>query len=155
LKIGRFSPLFVEFVPDTMEEGILYVSMPYALVAHRCACGCGCEVVTPLSPTDWRLLFDGENISLEPSIGNWSFPCRSHYYIRQGKVQWAAEMSDEQIRRGRLRDRASKEAHFAKRLPSGRSEENIDRDVSLPPTMNNSSVRWRRSKWAWLKDLFR
>ncbi|MFC4855982.1 DUF6527 family protein [Actinophytocola glycyrrhizae] len=29
---------------------------------------------------DQRRDFNGETVSLSPSIGNWSFPCRSHYY---------------------------------------------------------------------------
>ena len=74
---------FVEFIPDKLADGVVYVSIPYATVAHKCCCGCGMEVVTPLSPTDWELIFDGESISLDPSIGNWSFDCKSHYWIRQ------------------------------------------------------------------------
>jgi hypothetical protein len=115
MKLSQYSQRFVEFVPDVLEDGVLYVSMSYAVVSHRCACGCGREVVTPLSPTDWKLMFDGETVSLDPSIGNWSFPCRSHYFIRRGRVQWAGNMADEQIQRGRLRDRATKQAHFASR----------------------------------------
>jgi hypothetical protein len=61
--------------------GVLYVSPGYATVTHLCCCGCGAEVVTPLSPTDWKLTFDGVAISLSPSVGNWSLPCRSHYFI--------------------------------------------------------------------------
>ncbi len=64
-------PLFVESLPNLIDDGILYVSMSFASAVHRCACGCGQEVVTPLSPTDWQLHFDGENVSLEPSVGNW------------------------------------------------------------------------------------
>lgn len=79
---------FVEFIPDELEDGILYISITYATVLHKCCCGCGNEVVTPLSPSDWQLTFDGETISLFPSIGNWSFPCRSHYWIRKDKVVW-------------------------------------------------------------------
>jgi len=37
----------------------------YATAVHKCACGCGKEVVTPLSPTDWKLIFDGKALSLE------------------------------------------------------------------------------------------
>ncbi|MGW5416889.1 DUF6527 family protein [Actinomadura geliboluensis] len=29
-------------------------------------------------------------MSLDPSIGNWSLPCRSHYGVRRGRVQQAA-----------------------------------------------------------------
>lgn len=146
---ARFAPQFVEFLPDDIDPGILYVSMSYAVAAHRCACGCGREVVTPLSPTDWTLTFDGENVSLDPSIGNWSFPCHSHYFIRGGKVQWAASMSDAAIQRGRLRDRASKAAHFAKSPSSaGRptSEEVAParEEASLPKKALASALGWLR-----------
>lgn len=82
---------FVEFIPDELEDGILYVSITYATVLHKCGCGCGNEVVTPLSPMDWQLTFNGETISLFPSIGNWSFPCRSHYWIRKNEVVWVKD----------------------------------------------------------------
>lgn len=74
---------FVEFIPDQLQEGILYVSLQYATAAHICCCGCGEEVITPFSPSDWQLTFDGVTITLSPSIGNWSFACRSHYWIRE------------------------------------------------------------------------
>jgi len=80
---------FVEYIPMTLEEGVLYVSMEVGTVIHKCVCGCGREVVTPLSPTDWNLTFDGESISLYPSIGNWNFECKSHYWIQNNKVKWA------------------------------------------------------------------
>jgi hypothetical protein len=103
---------FVEFIPDVLKEGTLYVSMEYATVVHKCCCGCGKEVVTPLSPTDWRLIFDGKTISLDPSIGNWSFECRSHYWIRGSTVRWAAQWSQEEIAAGRSRDRIAKGRYF-------------------------------------------
>ncbi|WP_409050732.1 DUF6527 family protein [Variovorax guangxiensis] len=127
--------------------------MSYAVAAHRCACGCGREVVTPLSPTDWKLIFDGENVSLEPSIGSWSFPCRSHYFIRQGKVKWAANMSEDMIQRGRKKDRASKEAHYAMR-----SEGQRDKEDAATTQSNEVAVRSTqesRSRWAWFAGLFR
>ncbi|WP_394854853.1 DUF6527 family protein [Citrobacter freundii] len=46
---------FTEFIPEQLEEGILYVSMPYSTIAHLCACGCKNEVITPLSPLDWSM----------------------------------------------------------------------------------------------------
>src|SRR5947208_2497254 len=85
----KFNHKFVEFMPEKLEPETVYVSTRFALVSHRCACGCGEEVVTPLSPTDWQLIFDGESISLYPSIGNWSFKCRSHYWIVQDRIKWA------------------------------------------------------------------
>src|SRR4029079_16409973 len=88
---------FVEFMPKILDEGVLYVSMTYATASHRCFCGCGMKVVTPLSPTDWRLAFDGDSLSLHPSIGNWSYPCRSHYILRSNRIVWAPPMSSEDI----------------------------------------------------------
>jgi hypothetical protein len=104
---------FVEYIPDELEDGVIYVSMDYATAAHRCACGCGSEVITPFSPTDWRLTFDGETVSLKPSIGNWSFPCQSHYWIERGRIRWAPKWSREKIEAGRARDRRAKERHAA------------------------------------------
>jgi len=104
---------FVEFVPDVVEEGRLYVSIEYATVVHKCCCGCAKEVVTPLSPTDWKLIFNGKTISLDPSIGNWSFPCRSHYWIRNNKVKWAGQWTQNQIDANSAHDRWAKERYFA------------------------------------------
>ena len=39
---------FVEHMPENLDEGIIYVSIPFETVIHKCACGCGAEVVTPL-----------------------------------------------------------------------------------------------------------
>jgi hypothetical protein len=77
---------FVEFIPDTLEEGILYITLEYATALHKCACGCGMEVVTPLSPNDWKMIFNGKAVSLYPSIGNWQFTCRSHYWIENNQI---------------------------------------------------------------------
>jgi hypothetical protein len=109
---ARLAPQFVEAIPESLETGVLYVSMTYATAIHQCACGCGREVVTPFSPTDWKLYFDGENVTLEPSIGNWSFPCRSHYWIRGGKVRWAGKMSQHAIDEGRTHDLQRKAAYY-------------------------------------------
>ncbi|MFN9819287.1 MAG: DUF6527 family protein [Akkermansiaceae bacterium] len=96
---------FVKSVPEKPLSGTLYVSMEYATCVHLCCCGCGNEVVTPLSPPDWTLIFNGESITLHPSVGNWSFQCRSHYWIRSSRVQWANDMTDEKIKAGREFDR--------------------------------------------------
>jgi len=90
---------FVEFIPDhhQLQDGIVYISIQFATAVHKCCCGCGEEVVTPLSPTSWQMTFDGETISLYPSIGNWNLPCRSHYWIRQDRVQWAPRWSQKEI----------------------------------------------------------
>ena len=48
---------FVDYIPEQLDEGVLYVSIRFGTVVHRCACGCGDEVVTPLGPAEWRLTY--------------------------------------------------------------------------------------------------
>ena len=108
----KLSYQFVESAPSKLEDGVLYVSTKYRTVMHRCCCGCGNEVVTPLSPTDWKLTFDGVSISLSPSVGNWSLPCRSHYWIERNVAHWAGDMPDEKIAAIRDHDRRLKERYY-------------------------------------------
>ena len=97
----RLRTEFLDHIPEQLNDGVLYVSMRFGTVVHRCACGCGEEVVTPLGPAEWRLTYDGRAVSLEPSIGNWSFPCRSHYWIDEGIVRWARGFSKAEVARVR------------------------------------------------------
>ena len=83
----KLSPEFVKSVPEELEDGVIYISMEYRTAIHKCCCGCGEQVVTPFSPKGWKLTFDGR-VSLHPSIGNWSFPCQSHYWIILNEVKW-------------------------------------------------------------------
>ncbi|MHC4183668.1 MAG: DUF6527 family protein [Planctomycetota bacterium] len=104
---------FVELIPDHLENGIIYISLMYGTAIHKCFCGCENEVVTPLSPTDWILIFDGKSISLHPSIGNWSLACRSHYWIENNKVEWARELSEVEVKAGRQQDYLRKRKYYA------------------------------------------
>ncbi len=112
-RIDRFEHRFVEFVPKELQAGVLYVSLAYATVVHSCPCGCGERVVTPLSPADWQLLFDGETVSLHPSLGNWSLACRSHYWVRRDAVVWAPPWSKERIEKARARDALMRSSWWA------------------------------------------
>jgi len=86
---------FVENIPEVLEQGVLYVSIPYRTMVHRCACGCGEEVVTPIGPSAWKMTYDGGGVSIAPSIGNWSLPCRSHYWIKRSQILWAPRSRSE------------------------------------------------------------
>ncbi len=112
MRQDRLRHRFVEFMPEVLEDGVLYISVEYTTVTHKCCCGCGREVVTPLSPADWRLIFDGKTISLEPSVGNWSLPCQSHYWIKNSQVRWAGKWTQERIQAGRAQDAKMKQAYF-------------------------------------------
>lgn len=86
--IHELTPVFVEFIPEQLDEGCLYVSTKYETAAHKCCCGCGNKVVTPCCPPFWTLTVDGDKVSLAPSIGSWQLKCRSHYFITRNQVQW-------------------------------------------------------------------
>ena len=105
---------FVEFIPASLEEGMVYVSIEYATASHLCCCGCGEKVVTPITPTDWKLIFNGDTVSLHPSIGNWSFECRSHYFIKENLVVWAGNIADEKVNKIRQADHKNKTEYFNK-----------------------------------------
>lgn len=113
MKQTTITPQFVEFIPDKLQEGILYISERYGTVVHKCCCGCGEEVVTPLTSADWQLRKEGGNVTLFPSIGNWNFHCQSHYWIRRNRVEWARSMTKQQIHRVQERDRQDKERYVA------------------------------------------
>lgn len=131
---------FVEFIPDELQAKTLYISMEYATAAHQCPCGCGTKVVTPLSPIQWSLYFDGRAVTLSPSIGNWEFPCRSHYWIKKNRVQWAPQWTKEQINRGREREELARSRYLSK-------DDVSDKDRSEQISGLRAKVRhWLRRK---------
>ena len=130
---------FVEFIPSDLVSNTLYVSIPYGTVSHNCCCGCGYRVVTPLSPRGWTLSFDGESVSLSPSIGNWNFPCQSHYFITRNRVKWAPRWSRAEIDAGREKDRRI-------------SDDNQDIDLGLLPASidDQRPTNWWQILKRWL-----
>jgi hypothetical protein len=106
-------PRFVKGIPRKLDPGVLYVSMEYGTAVHSCCCGCGQEIVTPLTPTDWQLTIDGETVSLCPSIGNWNLPCRSHYMIKRNRVIEASPWGKSRIEAEQKRDKTAKAKFYA------------------------------------------
>lgn len=104
-RIDQLALEFVEYIPERPAPGVLYVSQRYATALHLCCCGCGCEVVTPLNPAKWRLTEEGGTFSLYPSVGNWSLPCQSHYWITGNRIRWAVAMAPDVIAAVKARDR--------------------------------------------------
>lgn len=84
----RYQP--VEYMPETLEPGVLYVSEQFGCTMHICPCGCGRDVQVPIKPfwnDGWDLQVDGNNVTLQPSIAN--RVCKAHYWIRDSKVVYA------------------------------------------------------------------
>lgn len=135
---------FVECIPGELAEAVLYISITYRTAVHQCVCGCGNKVVTPIGPADWQLFYDGDTVSVTPSIGNWGFPCRSHYWIRSNQVRWSSDWTDERITAGRARDDRDRERYFADHEAGAHEPETAE-------TIDGD----RRGPFAWLRRLFR
>lgn len=79
---------WVQQMPDKkdMIQGVVYISEEYGVSIHKCLCGdCAELTVMPINhdhiTTGWDLIKNEEKISFVPSIGNFQFPCKSHYII--------------------------------------------------------------------------
>lgn len=116
---------FVELIPEILEERVLYVSIPYCTAIHKCVCGCGNEVVTPISPIGWSLTFYGDSVSLSPSIGNWGFACRSHYFITRNEIRHTHSWNDWKIEWARKQE-AKEKRKFDKKQKKQRKQKNVN-----------------------------
>ena len=145
--VAQLEHRFVKSVPRELTFGVLYVSLEYCTMLHLCACGCGSKVVTPLSPNDWSMTFNGNTITVWPSIGSWSLPCQSHYVIKHGKVIWAGQWSDGEIKRGREADLVRKR---------GRSSKIRDRQPELSTEFEKKPITlpWPLRIIRWFGDKF-
>ncbi len=112
MKILELTPLELDEFPRVLEEGILYISEECELAAHKCCCGCGEDVITPLNPARWRLIRSSGRVSLYPSIGNWKYACQSHYWIRQNRVIPSYGLADDEIAEVVELDQVDRERYF-------------------------------------------
>lgn len=107
-RIDSLTVKFMEtFDKDELEPGVVYISLKYGCTKHLCCCGeCGWETHmsirsfegdenTPQRQEDDTLWSNGWSCSVKdgkvtfgPSVGNFQFPCKSHYWIQDGKVVW-------------------------------------------------------------------
>lgn len=82
LKKVEIQPVYVEFIPEILEENKVYISEVYKCAIHNCLCVCGEKTVMPLYGNQWNLIKENNGtISFTPSIGNYQFACKSHYII--------------------------------------------------------------------------
>lgn len=108
----RYRYRAVERVPKEMEPGVVFHSEEFELAGLLCACGCG-HRITLLVPDSHQVFDQGGWATVRPSIGVFDAPCRSHFFIRGGQVDWmpafsggqAASIMQAQIARHVMRDR--------------------------------------------------
>ena len=74
-------PVFVEQIPEQIEHGKIYISEKYKCSVHLCLCGCGMQTVLPIGKDGWNMYKTDKGVSFTPSVGNFQYPCKSHYII--------------------------------------------------------------------------
>lgn len=108
MKRNNMKKAFVHRIPPQIEEGVLYICLDCDVIIHKCACGCGERVILPLAPDHWQLYYDGE-VTISPSIGNYQYECKSHYFIRNSKIVWLDSEAKNKIHK--------KKKHKKKKIP--------------------------------------
>jgi hypothetical protein len=124
----------VERIPKQLNSGVIYHSEEFELAALLCACGCGHRVML-LVPDSHQVSSQDGMATVRPSIAVCDAPCKSHYVISAGQVDWLPAFSDglaasvmrSQIARHAIRDaKPLSWGHrirefFARRLSSARA----------------------------------
>ena len=87
---------YSDIFPESLDPNTIYVSRLYDTSAHMCPSGCGIRVVLPLGKGGWSVI-DRSSVSMFPSIHVQT--CNSHYWIDEGMIQWASNMTPEQAER--------------------------------------------------------
>lgn len=152
MKLHQIQHKFVEFIPEKLEPGQLYISFEYNTANHLCACGCGNEVVTIIGPADSSITYNGHGVSISTSIGNSNFPCKSHYWISDNRVVWEGRMTPQLTALSRARDKAAKVGLYgepgvaaaARSLASPRAPVSTAESPTEPVKQGKQRSWWRK-----------
>jgi hypothetical protein len=83
----------VERIPKQLNSGVVYHTQEFEVAALLCACGCGHRVML-LVPDSHQVSSDDGLATVRPSIAVCDAPCKSHYIITAGQVEWLPAFSD-------------------------------------------------------------
>lgn len=90
----RFVYQAVERIPKQLKPETVYHSKEFELAGLLCACGCG-HRITLLVPDSHQVYCDDGLATIRPSIAVCDGPCKSHYFISSGQVEWLEAYSTE------------------------------------------------------------
>jgi hypothetical protein len=85
----------VERIPKLLSDGVVYHNEEFQLAALLCACGCG-HRITLLVPDSHQVSSDGGLATIRPSIAVCDAPCKSHYFVTAGMVEWMPSFTQAQ-----------------------------------------------------------
>lgn len=101
-EVRHIPELLMPWLPgeEKLEDGVLYVvdheDQKEQYVEFNCPCGCRKVVWIPYYKLEqqkeqhpsWGLWETDGKVTISPSILSSGFPCRSHYFIRDNRIQW-------------------------------------------------------------------
>lgn len=101
-EVRHIPELLMPWIPgeEPLEDGVLYVvdskDQKEQFVEYNCPCGCGKTVWIPYYVKNqqkeqfpsWGFSENAGKVTLSPSVYSTGFPCKSHYFVRENKVQW-------------------------------------------------------------------
>lgn len=146
-RFKRLEHRYVEFIPKDLDAGMLYISKRFNTASHLCCCGCDQKIVTPLNQAHWSLTDHGSTVSLAPSIGLGTLPCRSHYWIRRSRVEWYPPMTVAQTAKAQRADRYAGQIYTGERLPPTPPVIPSTFPKPSPSGLWSEIKRWVRSFW--------
>lgn len=76
-----------------LDDGVIYVVDDSPYIEYNCPCGCGKVVTLPTKKHQpdfdgWGFREQDEKVTLSPSVYSTGFECKSHYFIRENRVEW-------------------------------------------------------------------
>ena len=83
----------VERIPRQLSERVVYHCPEFEVAALLCACGCGHRVML-LVPDSHQVSSERGMATVSPSIAVCDAPCKAHYFITAGQVEWLPAFSD-------------------------------------------------------------
>jgi len=114
-------------LPKELRPGVLYFSEEFSTTAHLCPCGCGSRIIAPIGPVNWSLSIKKGKPTLYPSLGNWELPCRSHYWIRAGRILWSGQWTEDEIKGGKKAEEFKRNTYYQKHRPKNRIKSFLQR----------------------------
>lgn len=102
-------------IPKPLSNGVVYHAEEFEVGALLCACGCG-HRVSLLVPDSHQITSEDGLATVRPSIAVCDAPCKSHYYITAGRVEWLPAFSGE-MAASVMRDQIARHASLDAKKP--------------------------------------
>jgi hypothetical protein len=93
---GVYRLIESERLPSQVGPFEFHYSRRFEMAALACACGCGHRVMLNLLDQHQLTITEGVP-TVSPSILVSDAPCLSHFFVREGQVEWAQQWSKKTV----------------------------------------------------------